>query len=69
MRFEDYDYVELLETIAPKLPAGTRGAIVMTYPVEPREYEVEFVDANGDTIEVRTVKESQLQRIERVSKP
>jgi hypothetical protein len=59
-----YDYVELVESLESKLPVGTRGAIVMAYPGQPSEYEVEFVDRHGDTITVRTVKEHQLRKIE-----
>lgn len=53
--FREYDVVELAEDLSDSLKAGTRGAIVMVYSGERPAYEVEFVDANGRTIEVRTV--------------
>ena len=59
----EYDYVELTEDLDEILRAGTRGAIVMVYPVRPPEFEVEFVDEKGDTVSIRTVKESQIREI------
>jgi hypothetical protein len=59
----EYDYVELTEDLDSTLRRGTRGAIVMVYPSSPQEYEVEFVDNEGETLAVRTVKESLLRRV------
>lgn len=53
--FREYDVVELAETLSESLKVGTRGAIVMVYPGAQPEYEVEFVDRTGRTIEVRAV--------------
>jgi hypothetical protein len=66
MTLKEYDYVELIESLDPSLPVGTRGAIVMTYEgPDPAcsEYEVEFVDKDGETIAIRTVKGSQLRKV------
>ena len=60
--FDEYDSVETTEALEPDIPAGTRGAIVMVYPSEPAEYEVEFVDGDGRTLAVRTVEEWKLRR-------
>jgi Domain of unknown function (DUF4926) len=64
MTFNEYDYVELTETLEPSLQRGTRGAIMMIYDISPPEYEVEFVDQDGQTIALRTVKGSQLRPVE-----
>ena len=58
--FAEYDVVELTDAIDSSLPAGTRGAVVIVYRCFPPEYEVEFVDRQGDTIAIKTVNESQL---------
>lgn len=59
--FDMHDVVELTEGLDERLPMGTRGAIVMIYPSHPQEYEVEFVDAQGNTLDVRTVTASTLR--------
>jgi Domain of unknown function (DUF4926) len=64
MPFKEYDCVELIETLDSSLQRGTRGAIVMVYDGSPAEYEVEFIDQDGQTIALRTVKESQIRLIE-----
>ena len=61
---EEYDVVELTEEITTDLKVGTRGAVVMVYPSDPPEYEVEFVNEGGETIAVRTVREDQLRKID-----
>jgi hypothetical protein len=61
--FEEYDVVRLVSDMTPKgLKAGTRGAIVMVYPSDPPEYEVEFVDEEGHTLAVETVTEQQIEK-------
>ena len=59
--FNTYAVVRLLEDIGDKLRANTRGVILTVYPSDPTEYEVEFVDDEGATIEMRAVKESQIR--------
>jgi hypothetical protein len=62
--FDDYDVVRLVSDLESKgLKAGTRGAIVMIYPSHPPEYEVEFVDENGNTLGIETVKMEQIEKI------
>lgn len=43
--------------------AGTRGTVVMVYdaPPIPLGYEVEFLDADGDTIAVVTVDATEVE--------
>lgn len=63
--FREYDVVELMESLSAFLKAGTRGAIVMVYPGERPEYEVEFVDANGRTIQVCAVSPDKIRLVTR----
>lgn len=66
---EEYDFVELTEDIMTDLKAGTRGAVVMVYPSDPPEYEVEFVNDVGETIAVRTVRGDQLRKMDATGPP
>lgn len=60
--FEEYDVVRLVSDLKSKgLKAGTRGAIVMVYPSDPPEYEIEFVDDEGNTLAIETLKEEQIE--------
>jgi hypothetical protein len=61
--FEEYAVVRLeCDLEAKGLKAGTRGAVVMVYPCEPPQYEVEFVDDDGNTLAVETVSEGQIRK-------
>ena len=61
--FNEYDVVRLVSELRSKgLKGGTRGAIVMVYPGDPPEYEVEFVDEEGNTLAVETIKEEQIEK-------
>ena len=33
------------------IPVGSKGTVLIVYEASPPAYEVEFVDAHGDTIE------------------
>jgi len=63
--FEEYQVVRLSRDIpAEGLGAGLRGTVLMVYPQRPdspREYEVEFVDAEGATLALLTLAEDQLE--------
>ena len=60
---ELYDVVEATSNLDDIVRSGTRGAIVMVYPCIPAEYEVEFMDEQGNTLAICTVKGSQLHKI------
>jgi hypothetical protein len=61
--FEEYDVVRLVSDLESSgLKTGTRGAIVMIYPSDPPEYEVEFVDEEGNTLAIETVKAGQIEK-------
>lgn len=61
--FQDHEMVRLSELLGEELKAGIQGTIVMVYQSEPPEYEVEFFDEDWNTLAVRTVRESQLERL------
>ena len=60
---KELDVVRLVEDFAG-ISAGTRGTIVLEY--DGSHFEVEFVDAAGDTIDVVTTPAALLALVERV---
>ncbi|MGV9213927.1 DUF4926 domain-containing protein [Micromonospora sp. RB23] len=58
---ELYDVVELREAIpGEELPAGTVGTIVHIFSGPPTAYEVEFVDTDGRTVAMVTLRADQI---------
>lgn len=58
--FNDNDAVKAVTV--PNIPIGTIGTIVYVYEdANPPIYEVEFFDENEETIDVLTVKESDIE--------
>jgi len=57
---KELDVVRLTEEFKG-LPAGTKGAIVLEY--DGTHYEVEFFDAEGDTIDVYTTPADALELV------
>lgn len=60
---KELDVVRLKEEFK-KLPAGTEGTIVLEY--DGSCFEVEFFDANGDTIDVFTTPAELLELVTEV---
>ena len=59
--FAEYAVVKLKRDLpAYNLKAGTLGATVMVHHDSPPAYEVELVDAEGDTLEVLTLTDDDL---------
>jgi len=52
---KEYDTVKAKNNLSKLILAGTRGAVVMVYNNPILAYEVEFVDEQGDTLDVLTV--------------
>ncbi len=62
--FEDYEVVKLKADLpAEGLKAGARGTVLMVYPEPPQEYEVEFLDGDGQTLAVLTLPEDRLAKV------
>lgn len=63
--FDEYEVVQLVHDLASTgVRAGTRGTIVMVYPSDPPEYEVEFMDFEGNTLAVETVRADQIAKVQ-----
>jgi hypothetical protein len=60
---KELDVVRLTEDFAG-ISAGTKGTIVLEY--DGTHFEVEFVDASGDTIDVITTPAALLSLVESV---
>jgi hypothetical protein len=60
--FLEYEMVKSKFKLSDKVEKGTSGAIVMIYQDSPMSYEVEFVDNDGYTIDVLTVKEYEIEK-------
>ncbi len=60
---KEYDVVRLMRDLDDNLRAGSVGTILIVYPSDPPEYEVEFVDDDGDSIGVRTVPGANLEEV------
>jgi len=52
---KEYDVVKAKKDLSGNVPKGSRGAVVMIYQEPTLGYEVEFVDNEGDTLDVLTV--------------
>ncbi|BDD80309.1 hypothetical protein TPB0596_00720 [Tsukamurella pulmonis] len=71
MKPEEFDIVRLLRPLPEYLlPAGAEGTVVMDYTQYPPEgapaaYEVEFTNADHETLAVATVREEDLQVVNR----
>ena len=62
--FSEYQRVRLILPISP-LEAGAEGVIVMLYDfAEPVGYEVEFLDAEGNTTVLLTLHDRDLEAVE-----
>lgn len=62
--FEDYEVVKLKDDLPSEgLSAGARGTVLMVYPEPPSEYEVEFLDGDGETLAVLTLPEEKLAKV------
>lgn len=64
-KFLDYDVVKAARSLEENVPEGTVGAVLMVFESENSRYEVEFVDCDGDSLEVLTVDEIDLELVQR----
>ncbi|MDW5415709.1 DUF4926 domain-containing protein [Iodobacter sp. CM08] len=61
-KFLEYDVIQSKSRLHVDVPAKTIGTILMVFSLEGlAEYEVEFVDANGEALAVVTVSENDLE--------
>jgi len=52
---EEYDIVESTKVLSDSVVVGCKGTVVMIYTDPILGYEVEFMAANGETLDVLTV--------------
>lgn len=57
--FSEYDAVRATTELSERVKKGTIGTIVMVY--DRNHYEVEFIDDKGDTIELLTVEDVDIE--------
>lgn len=65
-KFLDYDVVKAARSLEGNIPKGTLGAVLMVFESENSRYEVEFVDCEGESLDVLTVDERDLELVQRV---
>lgn len=59
--FKEYDVVYSNEQINEKVPYNTKGVVVMILDTKIPVFEIEFVDADNQTLDITEVRGSQLQ--------
>ena len=64
-KFFEYDIVRSTRPLTDSVVSGTIGAILMVYASEGPQYEVEFVDSEGESLAVLTVLEEDLELVRR----
>jgi hypothetical protein len=57
--FDEYEVVKAKSNLSLEVPKGTLGAIVMVY--DSSNYEVEFIDENGNHLTLLTVNAIDLE--------
>jgi hypothetical protein len=60
--FEEYEVVRARRQLNEKVPLGTIGTILLLYGHPPAAYEVEFVNSDGDHLDVLTVVDDDIAR-------
>lgn len=64
-KFFEYDVVRSIRSLSDDIPRGTSGAVLMVFASTPPQYEVEFVNGEGESLAVVTVKEEDLELVQR----
>lgn len=59
---KEYDVVRAIKDINDKVTKGSKGAVLIIHTSIPPQYEVEFVDEEGNTLDVLTVHERDIEK-------
>lgn len=59
--FKEYDVVFAVRDLSTIVLKGIRGVILMIYNSTPPQYEVEFIDEDGNSIEIITISEKDIE--------
>lgn len=62
----EYDVVITTKDINGKVLKGMRGAVLIVYDAKPPQYEIEFLDEDGYTIDVLTLSENDIIKMDYV---
>ena len=62
----EYDIVITTKDINDKVVKGMSGTVLMVYDVKPPQYEIEFLDEDGYTIDVLTLSENNIIKMDGV---
>ncbi|EYE87120.1 hypothetical protein Q428_15215 [Fervidicella metallireducens AeB] len=60
--YEEYDVVRAIRDINDKVPKGSKGAVLIIHTSTPPQYEVEFIDEEGNTLDVLAVHERDIEK-------
>jgi len=61
---EEYDTIVLKTPLDEgRIPAGTKGVILMVFESQSKAFEVEFVDAANNSLGTFTVREEQIEKM------
>ncbi|WP_196607460.1 DUF4926 domain-containing protein [Pectinatus frisingensis] len=60
----EYDVVITTKDINSKVLKGMRGAVLIVYNAKPPQYEIEFLDKDGYTIDVLTLSENDIIKMD-----
>lgn len=61
--FKEYDVILSKCDLSTAVKCGTKGAIMLVLHKDPNTYEVEFIDEYGDTLELLTVDEDDIELV------
>lgn len=62
--YEELQVVKATKNLSDKVKMGCIGTILYVYFEEKREYEVEFVNADYETLDILTVGETDIEIVE-----
>jgi hypothetical protein len=64
-KFFEYDVVKSIRPLGDDIPRGTSGAVLIVFGATHPQYEVEFVNSEGESLAVLTVREEDLELVQR----
>lgn len=64
-KFLDHDVVKAARSLEENIRKGTLCAVLMVFESENSRYEVEFIDCDGDSLDVLMVDEKDLKLVKR----
>ena len=59
----EYDVIRAKEQLTDKVYKGCKGAVLMVFEGDTIAYEVEFIDGEGESLEVITVRDKDIEEI------